>query len=75
LWVFRFFGRPRDFRDGGDGEADRPAGLRRCGIRVVVADRGARAARVGDGPAAGGADGILVTRAEGKESNEVSKGG
>jgi hypothetical protein len=24
--VFRFFGRQRDFRDGGDGEADRPAG-------------------------------------------------
>jgi hypothetical protein len=26
--VFRFIGRQRDFRDGGDGEADRPAGPR-----------------------------------------------
>jgi hypothetical protein len=26
LWVFRFFGRRRDFRDDGDGEADRPVG-------------------------------------------------
>jgi hypothetical protein len=30
LWVFRFFGRRRDFWDGGDGEADRPAGPRRA---------------------------------------------
>jgi hypothetical protein len=27
---FPGFGRPRDFRDGGDGEADRPVGLRRA---------------------------------------------
>jgi hypothetical protein len=35
---FSGFGRQRDFRDGGDGEADRPAGPRhardsRCGGR------------------------------------------
>jgi hypothetical protein len=30
LWVFRFFGRRRDFRNGGDGEADRSAGPRRA---------------------------------------------
>jgi hypothetical protein len=45
--VFWFFGRRRDFRDGGDGEADRSAGPRRCGIPAVVADRGTGAARVG----------------------------
>jgi hypothetical protein len=28
LWGFSGFGRPRDFRDDGDGEADRPAGPR-----------------------------------------------
>jgi hypothetical protein len=66
LWVFRFFGRRRDFRGGGDGEADRPAEPRRCGVPVVVADRGAGAARVGDGPSAGGAGGIRGTRAKGK---------
>jgi hypothetical protein len=69
-----FLGYRRQFRDGGDGEADRPAGPRRCGIPVVVADRGAGAARVGDGPGAGGAGGIRGTRAEGRESTEVSKG-
>jgi hypothetical protein len=73
--VFRFFGRPQDFRDDGDGEADRLAGPRRCGIPIVVADRDAGAARVGDGLDAGGAGGIRVTRAEGKESTGVSKGG
>jgi hypothetical protein len=36
------------------------------GIPVVVADRGAGAARVGDGPGAGGAGGIRGTRVEGK---------
>jgi hypothetical protein len=72
---FQFFGRQRDFRDGDDGEADRPAGPRRCEIPIVVADRGAGAARVGDGPSAGGAGGIRGTRAEGKESTGVSKGG
>jgi hypothetical protein len=65
----------RQFRDGGDGEADWPAGPRRCGIPVVVADRGAGAARVGDGPGAGGAGGIRGTRVEQKESTGVSKGG
>jgi hypothetical protein len=73
--VFRFFGRQWDFRDSGDGEADQPAGPRRCGIPVVVADRGAGAARVGDGPGAGGASGIRGLRAVGKESTGVSKGG
>jgi hypothetical protein len=33
------------------------------------------AARVGDGPGAGGAGGIRGTRVEGKESTGVSKGG
>jgi hypothetical protein len=75
LWVFRFFGRQRDFRDGGDGEADWPVGPWWCRIPVVVADRCAVAARVGDGPGAGGAGGIRGTRAEGKESTGVSKGG
>jgi hypothetical protein len=36
------------------------------GIPSVVADRGAGAAHVGDGPGAGGAGGIRGTRAEGK---------
>jgi hypothetical protein len=40
-----------------------------------VADRGAGASRVCDGPGAGGAGGIRGTRAEGKESTGVSKGG
>jgi hypothetical protein len=30
LWSFRLFGRRPDFRDGGAGEADRPAGPRRA---------------------------------------------
>jgi hypothetical protein len=51
----RFLGYRRQFRDDDDGEADRPARPRWCGIPVVVADRGAGAARVGDGPGAGGA--------------------
>jgi hypothetical protein len=41
----------------------------------MMVDRSARAARVGDGPGAGGAGGIRSTRAEGKESTGVSKGG
>jgi hypothetical protein len=41
----------------------------------VVADRGAGAARVGDGRGASGAGGIRGTRAEVKESTGVSKGG
>jgi hypothetical protein len=41
----------------------------------VVADRDAGAARVGDGPGAGGAGGIRDMRADGKESTGVSKGG
>jgi hypothetical protein len=44
------------------GRRDR--GMR--GIPGVVADRGAGAARVGDGPSAGGAGGICGTRAEGE---------
>jgi hypothetical protein len=39
-----------------------------------VADRGAGAARVGDGPGASGAGGIRDTHAEGRESTGVSKG-
>jgi hypothetical protein len=74
IYLEEFSGRQRDFRDGGDGEADRPAGPRRCGIPIVVADRGAGAARVGDGPYAGGAGGIRGMRAEGRESTGVSKG-
>jgi hypothetical protein len=54
---------------------DRPVGPRRCGIPVVVADSGAGASCVGDDPGAGGAGGIRGTRAEGKESTGVSKGG
>jgi hypothetical protein len=61
-----FLGYRRQFRDGCDGEADRPTGPRWCGIPVVVADRGAGAARMGDGPGAGGAGGIHGTLAEGK---------
>jgi hypothetical protein len=64
-----FLGYRRQFRDGGDGEADRTAGPRRCGIPVVVADRGAGAARVGDGPYAGGAGGIRGTRAGVREGD------
>jgi hypothetical protein len=41
----------------------------------VVTDRGTGAARVGDGPGAGGAGGIRGTRVVGKESSGVSKGG
>jgi hypothetical protein len=66
LWGFPVFRRQRDFRDGGDGEANRSVGPRRCGIPIVVADRGAGAARVGDGLGAGSAGGIHGTRAEGK---------
>jgi hypothetical protein len=64
-WVFG-----TNFRDGGDGEADRPAGPRRFGIPVVVADSVTRAARAGDGPGAGGAGGIRGTRAEGEREND-----
>jgi hypothetical protein len=63
------------FRDGGDGEADRPAGPRRCGIPVVVADRGAGAACVGGGPGADGAGGIRGTRVEGKRIDRGFKRG
>jgi hypothetical protein len=64
-WVFG-----ANFRDGGDGEADRPAGPRRCGIPFVVADSGAGAARTDDGPSAGGAGGIRGMRAEGEREND-----
>jgi hypothetical protein len=36
----------------------------------MVADNGARAARVSDGPGAGGADGICGTRAEREREND-----
>jgi hypothetical protein len=64
-WVFA-----ANCRDGGDGEADRPAGPRRFGITVVVADSVARAARAGDGPGAGGAGGIRGTHAEGERESD-----
>jgi hypothetical protein len=63
-WVFG-----ANFRDGGDGEVDRPARPRRCIIPVVVADSDAGAARVGDGPGAGGAGGSRGTRPEGEREN------
>jgi hypothetical protein len=47
LRIFRFLRYRRQFRDGDDGEADRPAGPRRCGILGVVADSGTGAARDG----------------------------
>jgi hypothetical protein len=62
LLGFPISGRRRDFRDGGDGEADR--GVR--GIPGTVADRGAGVARVGAGLSASGAGGIRGTRAEGE---------
>jgi hypothetical protein len=43
----RFPGRRRDFRDGGDGEADRLAGPRRARDSRPVADRGVGKARRG----------------------------
>jgi hypothetical protein len=70
LQGFSGFRRQRDFWDGGDGEADRPAGPRRCETPGVVADSGAGAARMGDGPSAGGAGGIRGTRAEGQRGED-----
>jgi hypothetical protein len=46
---FRLSGRRRAFRDGGDGEADRPAGPRRARDSRPVADRGVGKARRGAG--------------------------
>jgi hypothetical protein len=66
LWIFRFFGRRRDFRDSGDSEADWPAGPRRAWDSGTVADRSAGVARVGAGLSAGGAGRIRRTRAEGE---------
>jgi hypothetical protein len=67
---FSGFRRQSHCWDGGDGEADRPAGPWRCGIPGMVADNGARAARVSDGPGAGGAGGICGTRAEREREND-----
>jgi hypothetical protein len=58
----------------------RRTGRRDRGVRGIpgaVADRGTGAARVGDGPSAGGVGGIRGTRAEGergfrKGANELS---
>jgi hypothetical protein len=50
-------------------------GPRRCGIPAVVADRGAGATRVGDGPGAGGAGEIRGTLAEGKRIDRGFKRG
>jgi hypothetical protein len=44
---FPFSGCRRDFRAGGDGEADRPAGPRRARDSRPVADRGVGKARRG----------------------------
>jgi hypothetical protein len=74
---FSCFRHQRDFWDGGDGEADRPAGPWQCRIPGMVADSGAGAARAGDGPGAGSAGGICGTRAEGereRENDRVSEG-
>jgi hypothetical protein len=74
--IFRFFGRQRDFWDGGDGDADRPAGPRR-----------ARDSRRGGQPRCWGDTRRATARAQavpaefaarapkGKESTGVSKGG
>jgi hypothetical protein len=59
-------GHRRQFRDGGDGEVNRRRNRGVRGIPGTVADHGAGAARVGDGPSAGGAGGIRGTRAEGE---------
>jgi hypothetical protein len=67
---FPVSGCQRDSRGGGDGEADRPAGPRCMRDSGVVADRGAGAARVGDGPGAGGTGGIRGTRAEGERGRK-----
>jgi hypothetical protein len=67
LWISSgFLGFRRQFRDGGDGEADRRRDRGVRGILGTVADRGAGAARVSDGPSAGGVGGIRGTRAEGE---------
>jgi hypothetical protein len=74
LWIFRFFGRQRDFWDGGDSEADWPAGPRRARDSGTMADRGAGVARVGAGLSAGGAGGIRGTRAEGERGRDGDQG-
>jgi hypothetical protein len=53
LRSFPVFGCQRDFRDGTDGEADRPAGLGVRGIPGVVADSGVGAAGGGRRPECG----------------------
>jgi hypothetical protein len=66
LWVFRFFGVGVN---SGTAVMVRRTGRRGRGVRGIldaVADRGAGAACVGDGPSAGGAGGIRGTRAEGE---------
>jgi hypothetical protein len=45
------------------------------GVAAWEFGRRRKKGRVGDGPGAGGAGGIRGTRAEGKESTGVSKGG
>jgi hypothetical protein len=76
LWVFRFFGRQRDFRDSGDGEADRPAGpqrardSRRGGRPRCWGDTRRATARAQAVPA-----GFATRAPKGQESTGVSKGG
>jgi hypothetical protein len=76
LWVFCFFGRRCDFREGGDGEADRPARPRRArdswrgGQPRCWGDTRRATARVQAVPA-----GFAAHAPRGKESTGVSKGG
>jgi hypothetical protein len=63
---FTISGRRRDFRDGGDGEADRPAGPRRARDSRHGGRPRRWEARMGAGQIAGGAGGIRGTRADGE---------
>jgi hypothetical protein len=68
---FRFPGRRRDFRDGGDGEADRPAGPRRARDSRPVADRGVGKARMGAG--LGAVPAGFAARASGREGSTAAR--
>jgi hypothetical protein len=65
---FRLPGCRRDFRDGGDGEADRSPGPRRARDSRPVADRGVGKARGGAGRGAVPAG--FAARASGRERGE-----
>jgi hypothetical protein len=64
---FTISGRRRDFRDGGDSEADRPAGPWRARDSWHGGRPRRWEAHVGVGPSAGGAGGIRGTRADGEK--------